>query len=137
MKYPDRNAVPAPVEDPTPHLCANIEFGERCANLGTIARITLNRGPDGKGQNGPWYCAKHVFPRETESRPSAPISASAWSFDAVQLEPHEKRNDGRNWARLVLKRKAQGGQVPSIAVDFAREALGLEPEPMRQPGADD
>ena len=47
------------------------------------------------------------------------------------------KNDGRNWARIILIRQQAGEDVPSIALEFAREALGIEPPPKREPGDDD
>lgn len=60
---------------------------------------------------------------------------NTWALDAVSLEPSEKVDDCKNWARLVIKRKAQGVPVPRIAVEYAQEALELLPD--REPGEDD
>jgi hypothetical protein len=41
------------------------------------------------------------------------------------------------WAHKIMVRHRNGETVPAIAVEIAREALGIQPEPQRQPGEDD
>jgi hypothetical protein len=43
----------------------------------------------------------------------------------------------RAWAHKILAKHRKGERVPGIALDMAREALGITEPPKRQPGEDD
>ncbi len=107
------------IRDPMRFRCADVDKdGNRCAAFGTRTEsLRFEDAGDVK-----WFCQQHfpLFSR-VGARPSAPFE-----YPTVALEAAEKKRDGKDWARLILKRHEAGERLPMISLESAREVLEVK-----------
>lgn len=87
------------------------EFGKlMCAHHGCNRRWTVNTGKP--------MCSDHQWGNKISLFPSLP-----------QPDPMEARhNDGKDWARRIVKLAGKGYQVRPLSLKMAREALRMNLE---------
>lgn len=130
-----------PMRDPMHGCCAYTTGTSRCHYPGTFSSATNGAGP--------FYCSAHST--ETDPAIGAVIVGKSheeyprpdWSVNAVRRRyelrvlknvadnKHRKATKyvpskpGKDWARRILERQHDGEEMQILAVEFAKDALGI------------
>lgn len=100
-----------------------------CECDNSYARADGNKrcgAPAFKMYNGRYMCKGHyeIFQQKEESLVHSREDARQWEA-RVQIK---RKNDGKDWARLIIARHEAGKNVPSIALNMAMDVIGQRKE---------
>jgi hypothetical protein len=119
--------------------CAYVAGGQRCALPGTISHSTMNHGPSGKDPSGDWWCRYHFDCND--ARFGAQVVEDSLKPPSPKVEQPSKplpvRTGNLAWAHRIVDRPEAGEKLPSISLQWARQALGIDEKQSAIPsGAD-
>jgi hypothetical protein len=116
--------------------CAYVANGQRCAFPGSISHTTMNHGPSGKDSTGDWWCRYHFDCND--ARFGAQVVEDSLKPPKPKVEQPSKplpvRTGNHAWAHRIMDTHAAGEKLPSIALQWARQALGTDEKQSANPG---